>query len=188
MRQEIVLIQSALQRIADLEQKYKLDRDAARAELKLATRALSNIGNHTERIEAVIWAHENTKAPKNDLAWVVFGREHQEFHLRRLVAGPYRNCQKCGERTLAGNRFEHREFYCDPCEATVHAQRSREFNESERRSEARQAATTKRIAELRAQAGLSDADAKELAALMVSQVDGPVSQIADFIFEGRNRQ
>lgn len=40
MRQEIVIIQSALQRIADLEQKYKLDRDAARAELKLATRAL----------------------------------------------------------------------------------------------------------------------------------------------------
>lgn len=186
MRPEIDRIQAALDRVAEVERQYKLDREAAREELKQATRALADIATHSERVQAVVWAAQHTIAPKNDLAWVIFGKEHQEFHLRKLVKGTHRQCPKCGNQFNAGNRFEQVTF-CDPCEATMRVERQHSYNESERRRRANVAARVKRIAELKAQTTLSDADAREFAALMVAQVDGPVSQIADFICEGENR-
>ena len=183
MRQEITAIQAAITNICELEERHKAEREAAKAELKRVTRALANLPSHTERVEAVLWAAANTKAPKNDLAWVIFGKEHQEFYLRKLAASPYRKCGKCGKEVLAGNKFEARSFYCGPCETAVYADSERRFNEDERRREAKKVAQAKRIRELREQSGLSEAAAKELAALMVAQSKGAAASIADFIFD-----
>lgn len=57
----------------------------------------------------------------------------------------------------------------------------------DRRAEAKRRARERRIAELKAKANLGDADANELAALIISQADGPLCQLTDFIAESLDR-
>jgi hypothetical protein len=90
----------------------------------------------------------------------------------------------------AGHRFEARPpFYCKACDSAVSAARAKQHNDDERRYEAQQRQRAARIDELKAKAPLTTAEANELAALLVSFVDGPVAQLSDYIhqsLDGRN--
>ncbi len=118
---------------------------------------------------------------------MIFRKENQEYHLRKLAAGPYRDCDRCGDKALTGHEFEAHQFYCEPCRSALHAEQERQWKERDRKAEATHARRAKRIAELKAQTNLNDTDVKELAALMVSEADGAERQLADFIFDGINR-
>lgn len=177
----------ASQRLTDLEQRHLDEKAAALAELQTAARSLQEIAAGHDRTAAVAFAATHSRAKKNDLAWVLFGKEHQEYHLRKFLAGRFRNCQRCGTPTIAGTQFESREFYCDSCGASVQAERQQRWAAMDRQAEAKRQARDTRIAELKAKANLGDADAKELAALIISQADGPLSQLTDFIADSLDR-
>jgi hypothetical protein len=178
---QLAQVLDASRRLDALEARHLEERATALAELEAAARALKDIPGGRDRSTAVAFAATHSRAKKNDLAWVLFGKEHQEYHLRKFLAGQFRDCQRCGTATLAGTQFETREFYCSSCWASITAERQVRYDEMDRRAESKRRAREGRIAELKAKSNLGDADANELAALIVSQADGPLSQLTDFI-------
>ena len=184
---QLARLLDASRRLTELEERHLQEKAAALAELQSAARLLQDIPGGHDRSAAVAFAATYSRARKNDLAWVLFGKEHQEYHLRKFLAGRFRDCQRCGIATIAGTQFEAREFYCSSCWASVQAERQRRSDEMDRRADAKRHAREQRIAELKAKANLGDADANELAALIISQADGPLSQFTDFISESLGR-
>jgi hypothetical protein len=108
--EQLTRLENAHRRLLEVEERYKRDKGEARAELEKAARDLVAIERAPDCFAAVTWAASNTSAPKNDLARVLFGKEHQEYHLRKLMAGPHRACEECGQQVLAGHRFEESFF------------------------------------------------------------------------------
>lgn len=181
-------LENAHKRLLEIEARHKHDKEEARAELRSAARGLVAIENASDRLATVAWAVTNTSAAKSDLAWVIFGKEHQEYHLRRLLAGPYRACEECGQHVLAGHRFEDSSFYCERCSTRIHAERRKESNGRELRYQAKRIARDKRIAELKRKGHLSDVDTNELFALIFQQVDGPSFEFMEFVEASVARQ
>jgi uncharacterized Zn finger protein (UPF0148 family) len=184
---ELARVLVASQRLTELEERHLQEKAEALAELQSAARSLQDIPGGHDRSSAVAFAATHSRAKKNDLAWVLFKKEHQEYHLRKFLAGRYRDCQRCGTASIAGTQFEAGEFYCPSCWTSVQTERQRRFDESDRRADAKRRAREERIAELKAKANLGDSDANELASLIISQADGPLSQLTDFIAESLAR-
>lgn len=179
----------AQQELLAVEARHLEELAAARSRLREATRGLSTISEMTERVRVAAWAYGLPKVHKADLAFAVCGNENHQWQLRKLLASPFRQCDRCGAEVLAGHKFESRPFHCEPCEGVIRANQAKHWNETERRSELKRMQRAERIETLKAEGPLTDAEANELAALLVACVDGPASQLAEYIREsldGRN--